>query len=518
MNNEYIIQMKDITKVYPNGIVANQGVNFNVRKGEIHALMGENGAGKSTLMKMLFGLEQPTSGEIYVNGEKVNLTSPNVAISKGIGMVHQHFMLVPSLTVAENMVLGMIPTKKGIIDYKEAVRITEEYSKKFNLRVDANEKVVDIPVGMKQKVEILKALVRGAKILILDEPTAVLTTQETRELFKELKNLKNQGYTIIFISHKLDEIIEITDRMSILRGGRFMGVHETKDTDPQEISRLMVGRDVVLTVEKEKAQPQESVLKVRDLNFVNDWGKQMLKNVSFNVRKGEILGIAGVEGNGQKELVDMLFGFNQPNSGTIEVNGESIVGNNQREIRKKHVSLVPEDRMVYGIASSASIAENLIADRCSEPKFNKGILFNMDEIHKEADELIEAYDVLCKSRNQHVGNLSGGNIQKVVVAREFSNDPELIIADQPTRGIDVGATEFIRKKLVDLSRSGIGVLLISADLNEVMELSDSLMIMYGGEVVAYFEDTKELDDELMGQYMLGIKKQTEEEIKEVCHE
>lgn len=263
---------------------------------------------------------------------------------------------------------------------------------------------------------------------------------------------------------------------------------------------------------------RESVLKVRDLNFVNDWGKQMLKNVSFNVRKGEILGIAGVEGNGQKELVDMLFGFNQPNSGTIEVNGESIVGNNQREIRKKHVSLVPEDRMVYGIASSASIAENLIADRCSEPKFNKGILFNMDEIHKEADELIEAYDVLCKSRNQHVGNLSGGNIQKVVVAREFSNDPELIIADQPTRGIDVGATEFIRKKLVDLSRSGIGVLLISADLNEVMELSDSLMIMYGGEVVAYFEDTKELDDELMGQYMLGIKKQTEEEIKEVCHE
>ena len=519
MSEELVIQMKGITKVYPNGTVANQDVNFDVRKGEIHALMGENGAGKSTLMKMLFGLEQPTSGEILVNGEVVNLSSPTVAISKGIGMVHQHFMLVPSLTVAENMALGMVPKKSGVlIDYKKAVEITEEYSKKFNLRVDANAKVMDIPVGMKQKVEILKALVRGAKILILDEPTAVLTTQETVELFTELKNLKKQGYTLIFISHKLNEIMEITDRMTILRGGRSMGIHETKDVTPEEISRLMVGRDVILKVDKDLAKPTDEVLKVRDLEYVNEWGKKMLDKVSLSVRKGEILGIAGVEGNGQKELVDMLFGFNTPNAGTIEVNGANIIGLGQRELRERHIALVPEDRMLYGIAGTASIEENVISDRCGEKRLNKGILFNMKAIHEESAKLVKDYTVLCKSAQQQVGSLSGGNIQKVVVAREFSNGPELIIADQPTRGIDVGATEFIRKKLVELSRSGIAVLLVSADLNEVMELSDSLIIMCGGKIAAYFEDTKELSDELMGKYMLGIEKQTPEEIRRVCHE
>ncbi len=517
--SEYAIQMKAITKVYPNGTMANQDVDFNVKVGEIHALMGENGAGKSTLMKMLFGLEQPTSGEILVNGEPVHLSSPTVAISKGIGMVHQHFMLVPSLTVAENMVLGMAPTKSGLmIDYKKAVAITEEYSKKFNLPVNANAKVMDIPVGMKQKVEILKALVRGAKILILDEPTAVLTTQEIQDLFNELKELKKQGYTFIFISHKLNEIMDITDRMTILRGGRSMGIYETASVTPQEISRLMVGRDVVLKMEKEEAKPTDEVLRVRDVEYVNEWGKKMLNKVSFSLRKGEILGIAGVEGNGQKELVDMLFGFNHPNAGTISVNGENIIGLNQRECREKHISLVPEDRMLYGIAGDASIEENLISDRAGSPEINNGPLFNMGAIHKMADQLIKDYTVLCKSRTQKIGSLSGGNIQKVVVAREFSNDPVLIIADQPTRGIDVGATEFIRKKLVELSRSGIAVLLISADLNEVMELSDSLMIMHGGEIAAYFEDTRELSDELMGKYMLGIEHQTPEEIRRVCHE
>ena len=371
---------------------------------------------------------------------------------------------------------------------------------------------------MKQKVEILKALVRGAKILILDEPTAVLTTQETTELFRELKNLKNQGFTLIFISHKLNEIMEITDRMTILRGGRSMGVYNTADEDEEKISRLMVGRDVVLKVEKDKAKPTDTVLKVRDIEYVNDWGKKMLDHVSFDVRKGEILGIAGVEGNGQKELVDMLFGFNTPNAGTIEVNGQNTIGMSQRELRKNHIALVPEDRMLYGIAGKATIEENLMSDRISESRFNNGILFNMPAIHQEADTLIKDYTVLCKNRNQQVGNLSGGNIQKVVVAREFSNDPYLIIADQPTRGIDVGATEFIRKKLVELSRSGIAVLLISADLNEVMELSDSLIIMCGGHIAAYFEDTSDLSDEMMGKYMLGVEQQKPEEIRRVCHE
>lgn len=519
MAEEYVVQMKGITKVYPNGIAANQDVDLFVRKGEIHALMGENGAGKSTLMKMLFGLEQPTSGEIWVNGEKVNLTSPTVAISKGIGMVHQHFMLVPSLTVAENMVLGMVPKKSGLfIDRKRAVEITEEYSKKFNLHVDPNARVMDIPVGMKQKVEILKALVRGARILILDEPTAVLTTQETAELFKELVSLKEQGYTIIFISHKLNEIMQITDRMTILRGGRSMGVHNTKDVNPEQISRLMVGRDVVLKVQKEKPQPTEEVLRVRDLEYVNEWGKKMLDKVSLSVRRGEILGIAGVEGNGQKELVDMLFQLNTPNAGSITVNGKSILGMSQRKLRENGVSLVPEDRMIYGIAGAATIEENLIADRCGDKRLNNGPLFNMKAIHAESERLIEDYTVLCKSGAQKVENLSGGNIQKVVVAREFSNNPCLIIADQPTRGIDVGATEFIRKKLVELSRSGIAVLLVSADLNEVMELSDSLIVMYGGRITAYFEDTSELNDEIMGEYMLGLKQQTPEQVGRVCHE
>lgn len=517
-NNEYVVQMVGITKVYPNGVAANRGVDFNVKKGEIHALMGENGAGKSTLMKMLFGMEQPTSGDIIVNGEKVHLTSPTAAISKGIGMVHQHFMLVPSLTVAENIVLGMEPKKGAFIDYKKAVEITEEYAKKYNLHVDANAQVIDIPVGMKQKVEILKALVRGAKILILDEPTAVLTTQETAELFKELVALKDQGYTIIFISHKLKEIKQITDRLTIMRAGKSMGVYETAGITEQEISRLMVGRDVVLTVEKDKAQPTDVVLKVTNLEYTDSWNRKMLDKLSFSVRKGEILGIAGVEGNGQKELVEMLFNLNVPDAGSVTVNGTSVLALPQNKIRELGVSLIPEDRMTYGIASSASIEENIMSDRFQKKKFNKGLLFNMDAMHQESDRLIKDYLVLCKNRNQAVGMLSGGNIQKVVVAREFSAEPTLIIADQPTRGIDVGATEFIRKKLVELSREGAAVLLVSADLNEVMELSDSLIVFYNGRIAAYFEDTSELTDEIMGEYMLGLKKQSDEEIRRVCHE
>lgn len=517
-NDEYVVQMKGIAKVYPNGVAANQGVDFNVKRGEIHALMGENGAGKSTLMKMLFGMEQPTDGEIIVNGEKVHLTSPTVAISKGIGMVHQHFMLVPSLTVAENIVLGMEPKKGAFIDYKKAVEITEENAKKYNLHVDANAKVIDIPVGMKQKVEILKALVRGAKILILDEPTAVLTTQETTELFRELIALKEQGYTIIFISHKLKEIKQITDRLTIMRGGKSMGIYNTADITEQDISRLMVGRDVVLTVEKEKAQPTDVVLKVRDLEYTDSWNRKMLDKLSFSVRKGEILGIAGVEGNGQRELVEMLFNLNVPDAGSVTVNGQNIIALPQRKIRDLGVSLIPEDRMVYGIAATGTIEENVMGDRFDKKKFNKGLLFDLEAMHEESDRLIKDYLVKCKNRNQQVGMLSGGNIQKVVVAREFSAEPTLIIADQPTRGIDVGATEFIRKKLVELSREGAAVLLVSADLNEVMELSDSLIVFYNGKIAAYFEDTSVLNDEIMGEYMLGLKKQTPEEIRRVCHE
>ena len=516
-DEKYVIEMLHIRKEFP-GIVANDDITLQVREGEIHAILGENGAGKSTLMSILFGLYHPDKGTIKVRGKEVQIRNPNDATRLGIGMVHQHFMLVPSLTVAENMILGMEPKKKGMfLDYKKAVAITKEYADKFNLQVEPNMKVADIPVGMKQKVEILKALVRGAKILILDEPTAVLTTQETAELFKELKNLKDNGYTIIFISHKLNEIKELTDRMTIMRNGKSMGVYETADTSEQEISRLMVGRDVVLTVEKDKAQPTDTVLEVDHLEYTNEWNKKMLDDISFKLRKGEILGVAGVEGNGQRELVDMLFNLNQPDAGEVLVNGKSIVALPQSKIRAMGVSHIPEDRMVLGMAGGATIEENVISDRFTQKRFNKGPIFDMKAIHEEADQLIDEYMILCKSRRQPVKMLSGGNIQKVVVAREFSSDPVLIIADQPTRGIDVGATEFIRKKLVELSRGGAAVLLVSADLNEVMELSDSLIILYGGKIVAYFEDASKLTDSEMGEYMLGLKKQTDEEIGRVNH-
>ena len=514
---ETILRMTGIQKYFP-GVHALDNAQLEVREGEVMALVGENGAGKSTLMKVLTGIYPSDGGTIEFFGKQVQIHGPRDAQALGICIVHQELNLMQHLTVAENMVLGMAPRKGLFIDHAKAVAITKEYAEKYNLHVEPEAKVMDIPVGMKQKVEILKALVRGAKILILDEPTAVLTTQETVELFKELRNLKEQGYTIVFISHKLNEIMEITDRLTIMRGGRSMGVYNTCDVTKEEISRLMVGRDVILNVQKDKAQPTDVVLRVRDVEYVNEWHKKMLDKISFDVRRGEILGIAGVEGNGQKELVDMLFGFLTPNAGSVTVQEENILGLPQQKLRSKGISLVPEDRMLYGIAASASIEENLISDRSAEKRLNHGPLFNMKAIHEEADRLIEDYTVLCKSRKQQVGMLSGGNIQKVVVAREFSGDPVLILADQPTRGIDVGATEFIRKKLVELSRSGIAVLLISADLAEVMELSDSLIVMHGGKIAAYFEDTSTLTDDVMGEYMLGLKHQSDEEIRRVCHD
>lgn len=510
--NELVVQMKGISKIYPNGVAANRDVNFSVKAGEIHALIGENGAGKSTLMKILFGLERPTGGEIIVNGEPVHFSSPTDAIEKGIGMVHQHFMLVPSLTVAENIVLGMAPRKSGLfIDYKQAVDLTKEYAEQFNLHVEPTARVADIAAGMKQKVEILKALVRGARVLILDEPTAILTTQETVGLFRELKELKAKGFTIIFISHKLNEIKELTDRITIMRGGKTVGVYETDSITEQEISGLMVGRDVILTVEKDQSEPKEVVLQVEDLNFVNEWDKRVLDGVTFSVRSGEIVGIAGVEGNGQRELVDVLFSLKLPEKGSATVGGKSLIGLPQAMIRELGVSYIPEDRMTFGIADIATIEENMISDRFNQKRFNRGPLFKMNELHKETDQLIVDYSVLCKSRSQEVGMLSGGNIQKVVVAREFSSDPILIIADQPTRGIDVGATEMIRKRLVELSRAGAAVLLVSADLNEVMELSDSLIVLYEGKIAGYFDDGQ-WDDIMMGEYMLGLKRQSDEEI------
>jgi len=518
MQSSTLLSMDKITKVYPNGIMANNKVNFSIKKGEIHALVGENGAGKSTLMRILFGLEKTESGTISVNGEVVQINSPFDAIAYGIGMVHQHFMLVPSLTVAENIVLGVEP-KKGIsINIDKAARDTKKLSEKYNLTVDPLAKVQYLPVGIKQKVEILKALHRGAEILILDEPTAVLTPQETKELFDELKLLKDQGNTIIFISHKLHEVKEFCDRITIMRNGKSMGVFNTSDVSEADISRLMVGRDVVLKVEKDEAKPAEVVLDVQNLVMVNDFNQKAVKEICFQVRKGEILGIAGVEGNGQRELVEGITGLEQIVKGDIFIKGESVRNKSIKDIRNMGTCHIPEDRMTYGVAKTMTIEQNLLSDKHDAPEFTGKVLTKPRAIREMSERLVKEYKVKCNSALQEVGMLSGGNIQKVVVAREFSSNPDLIIADQPTRGIDVGATEFIRKRLVELRDENSAVLLVSADLNEVLELADSLIVMYEGEITAYFKDASLVTEEELGLYMLGIKKQTLEEIRGVVYE
>lgn len=512
------LHMKNIVKVYSNGVMANKDVTLCVNQGEIHALSGENGAGKSTLMKILFGEEQPTSGEIYINGKKENITSPQMAIRMGIGMVHQHFMLVPSLSVTENMIMGIEPKKGLFIDIKYARQQVEEIGKKYNLYIDPDKKVADLTVGQKQKVEILKALFRGAKILILDEPTAVLTPQETEELFEELKNLKKNGYTIIFISHKLNEIKELCDRITIIRRGVTMGVHNVAEVTEDDISRLMVGRDVVLKIEKEPAKPGKPLIKVKDLKVVDENGNVSVDGVSFALREGEILGVAGVEGNGQSEMIRAITGLGDISSGTIEINGENIAGYSVNKIRKLKVAHIPEDRMTTGVASKLSITENAIADKLNWKRFsNRGIL-KKKAIKEYGEEMVKDYRILCKSQDVEIGSLSGGNIQKAVLARELSGDPKVIIANQPTRGVDVGATEFIRQQLIDMRDQKNGVLLITSDLNEVLGLSDSLLVLYEGKIVAYISDVASMTEAELGTYMLGIQKQSDKQIKEALHE
>ena len=504
--------MENITKVYDNGVMANDNVCFSAEKGEIHAICGENGAGKSTLMKLLFGVEQPNQGRIIIRGEEVKLTSPLKAIEMGIGMVYQHFVLVPSLTIAENVMLGIEP-KKGIrFDKDKAVELTRAICEKYNFDIDPLAKIEDISVGVKQKVEIIKALIRGAEILILDEPTAVLTPQETKELFEQLKLLREAGHTIIFISHKLNEVKYLCDRVTIIRHGRTMGTHNVADVTEADISRLMVGADVELTISKTEAKPKDAVLRVKNLITYNEVGKKTLNGVSFTVREGEILGIAGVEGNGQRALINMITGFGEGGSGEVSINGKDIRSLNIKQLRQEGLVHVPEDRNVMGVAKNMSIRENLIADKISLPKYNKSVTLNDDAIDADTQQWIKDFDVVCSGSEQPVGMLSGGNVQKVVVARELTSYTKLIVCDQPTRGIDVGATEFIRKRLVQKRDEGNAVLLVSADLGEVMNLSDKLIVMYGGEIVAYFPDVTDITEEDLGFYMLGIKRMTAEEI------
>lgn len=511
-----LLEMKDIHKVYPNGTAANRGVDLTVHEGEIHALVGENGAGKSTLMKILFGLEAPTSGTIEYKGQPVVFNGPKDAIQRGMGMVHQHFMLSPSLTVSENIVLGDEP-KKGLFsmfrdrakEYREVEHLVATYGLKVNLRA----KVEMIPVGQKQRVEILKVLYRGAKLIILDEPTAVLTPQETDELFDSIQALVSEGHTIIFITHKLREVMRISNRITILRAGKSIATLQTKDTNQEEISRLMVGREVLFRVSKAPADPKEVVLSVRGLEALDDKGAQALKGISFDIRSGEVLGFAGVEGNGQTELVETITGLRKAIGGNILYQDKELLSASIADIRHMKIGHVPEDRQTSGASLTSTIAENLILDHYRNPEFKRGIFLNRNKIKQFVQKLMKEYDVRAQSEETLAGALSGGNLQKVVVARELSKNPKLLIVSQPTRGVDIGAIEFIHREIIKRRDGGAAVLVVSAELSEIMSLSDRIAVLYNGEIVALLDNTEDLTEEEIGYYMLGIKKQVQEAVR-----
>ncbi len=508
-----LVDMRSVVKVYPNGVIANNGVNFQIEKGEIHAIVGENGAGKTTLMKILYGLEQPTSGEIFIKGEKVEFKNPLDAMHEGVGMVHQNFMQVPSFTVAENIVLGHEPTERLFLDKKKSVEVTEELSKRYGLYVESDAVTETINVGMRQRIEILKILYLGAEILILDEPTAVLTPQEIKDLFKAVRVLVEQGKTIIFITHKLREVKEISDRVTVMRNGKIMGTMLTSEATRKGLARMMVGREVFLDIHKNAMKRGKNMTAIRDLSFVSDTGRPMLRDVSFNLYAGEILGIAGVEGNGQTELVEVLTGLRIPAAGRATIGEKVVTGKTPREVRMAGVAHIPEDRLTNGLAVDASIDDNLIVDRFFEPPIRKGLLIDYEEIEKNGEDMIKEFGILTPNGQLPVSSLSGGNMQKVVVARELSSSPKILIAAQPTRGIDVGATEFIREQLVKKRTDGAAVLLVSADLAEVMDLSDRIITMFEGEITGVFPDASTVEEEELGYYMLGVKRQSKKEME-----
>jgi len=499
---EYILQVKGISKRFGN-IQANDNVCLDVKKGEVHAILGENGAGKSTLMNIIYGLYTPDSGEIYFEGQKLEVKGPHEAIEKGIGMVHQHFMLIPVFTVAENIVLGFEP--KGFrFNVQEAEKKILEISKKYNLEIDPKAKVGDLSVGMQQRVEILKAFYRDARLLILDEPTAMLTPQETRELFKIINNLKAQGISILFISHKLDEVMEISDRVTVMRRGKTIKTLNTKETNEQELANLMVGREVKLVVEKNEPRLGETVLKVENLSVKLKNGVEKVKDVSFEVRRGEILGIAGVDGNGQNELVEAIVGLIS-STGRIIFNGQEIQNLPTRKRYEKGIGYIPADRQQDGLVLNFTVAENIVLKRYyKKPYSNRGFL-NYKAIISEADKLIHEFDVRPPDYKLFAKNLSGGNQQKVILAREFSSSPDLLIAVQPTRGMDVGAIEYIHRKLIELRDSGKAILLVSLELDEILNLSDRIAVMYSGEIMDII-DSKNATREQIGLLMIGKKK------------
>jgi ABC-type uncharacterized transport system ATPase subunit len=478
-----VLEVRHITKRFP-GVVANENVNLKLHRGEILALLGENGAGKSTLMNIIYGLYQPTSGEILVNGKPVTMHSPNDAIALGIGMVHQHFQLVPPMTVAENIMLGSETVKNGLLDTRTVAERIRELSHRYRLDVDPYAVVEDLPVGVRHRVEIVKTLYRNADILILDEPTAVLTPQEIEGLFEVMELLRSQGKSIIFITHKLKEVLRVADRIAVLRQGRVVGEADPKTATQESLAALMVGRTVILTVDKTPARPGAPVLELTNVVAKDDLGQPALRGVSLSVCAGEIVGVAGVQGNGQTELVEAITGLRKVESGQILIGGQAMTNASPRRVTAEgQSSHVPEDRHTYGMVDSYSVADNLVLDTYYQPPFARGLTINRAAIRQHAERLVEEFDVRTPSVDTAAGSLSGGNQQKMVVAREFSRPLKLLIAAQPTRGIDVGSIEFIHNQIVAKRDDGVAVLLVSSELDEIMALADRIAVMYKGEII-----------------------------------
>lgn len=499
-----VLEVKGITKKFP-GVLANDHVDFNLQKGEIHALLGENGAGKSTLMNIIYGLTSPDEGEIFIKGEKVHFHSPKDAIACGIGMVHQHFMLVPVFTVAENIMLGSETLRHGVLDIPKVNRELKELSAQYGLDIDPTALVHDLPVGIQQRVEIIKALYRKADILILDEPTAVLTPQEVDDLFVIIRKLVDEGISVIFITHKLKEVLSIADRITVMRAGKVIATDDPKKTNEQALASQMVGRTVILKVDKEPAKPGDIVLRVNDLHVLDDRRIETVRGVSFEVRKGEILGIAGVQGNGQTELAEALTGLRHAETGEIDILEDNVFNHPPRHLVEKGMGHIPEDRQKHGVVMQYPVADNLIL--CSyyvSPFCRNGMLQN-DAIGSNANDLIKRFDIRTPSPYVPTSKLSGGNQQKVIVARELSRDIKFLVANQPTRGLDVGSIEYIHHEIVEMRDEGIGVVLISAELDEIMALSDRIAVMYHGQIVSIIPADQVTREEL-GLMMAGSLK------------
>lgn len=498
-----VLELRGITKRFP-GVLANDNIDFILEQGEIHAMLGENGAGKTTLMNILYGLYRPDDGEIYIQGEKKEIFTPNDSINAGVGMVHQHFMLIPVFTVTENVMLGVEPTIAGVfLDREETANRILEISDNYKLEVDPNAYIRDLPVGVQQRVEIIKLLYREANILILDEPTSVLTPQESDELFKIMRSLTEQGKSIIFITHKLREVLDAADRITVIRQGKVIGTTTPTKADQNKLAAMMVGREVDLAVKKPPANIREKILSVENLMVCDDRNQAIVNDVSFDVHSGEILGIAGVQGNGQTELVEALTGLRQPVEGQITLLEEDITRANPRRITELGTAHIPEDRQRDGLVLAYSVADNLVLNTYYIEPFSKGAVLQPDAILASATEVIENFDIRTPSPLSQVGSLSGGNQQKVIVGREFSRPIKLLVAAQPTRGLDVGSIEYIHNRLIEKRDSGVAILLVSTELDEIMQLSDRIAVMYRGQIVGMLP-SEDATKEKIGLLMAGI--------------